>query len=204
MEKSLLEYDKNLEDLERQREKLEIVMQRMGQEWEESGAGVGWLGSLDLPATSQEIEIPASPILSMTDIHENLPVNAIASPLFSNILSTNSGPSPEYLQSLLNVNEALLAQSLANTTPMLTPIDERLDEPMLIRDNESNKITSLLITPQDTPDLKETFSDQQDYISNVEPESEVIFSPLTENKKISNSNSINSNNNNNGQGPIQL
>jgi hypothetical protein len=35
MEKSLLEYDKNLEDLERQREKLEIVMQRMGQEWEE-------------------------------------------------------------------------------------------------------------------------------------------------------------------------
>jgi hypothetical protein len=138
-------------------------------------------------------------------IDENHPSNAISPPLFSNILSTNSGPSPEYLQSLLNVNEALLAQSLANTTPMLTPIDERLDEPILISHNEPNKITSLLITPQDTPDLKNTFSDQHDYISNVEPESELIFSPISENSKLSKSTSINtSNTNNNDQGPIQL
>jgi hypothetical protein len=35
MDKTLIDYDKNLEELERQREKLEIVMQMMGQEWEE-------------------------------------------------------------------------------------------------------------------------------------------------------------------------
>lgn len=35
MDKTLIDYDKNLEELERQREQLEIVMQMMGQEWEE-------------------------------------------------------------------------------------------------------------------------------------------------------------------------
>lgn len=35
MEKSLNDYDKNLEELERQREKLEEVMKVMGQEWSE-------------------------------------------------------------------------------------------------------------------------------------------------------------------------
>lgn len=35
MEKSLNDYDKNLEELERQREKLEEVMKMMGQEWSE-------------------------------------------------------------------------------------------------------------------------------------------------------------------------
>ena len=35
MEKTLIDYDKNLQELERQREQLEIVMQKMGQEWEE-------------------------------------------------------------------------------------------------------------------------------------------------------------------------
>lgn len=35
MEKSINDYDKNLEELERQRENLEMVMKMMGQEWEE-------------------------------------------------------------------------------------------------------------------------------------------------------------------------
>lgn len=35
MDKTLIDYDKNLEELERQRENLKVVMQRMGQEWEE-------------------------------------------------------------------------------------------------------------------------------------------------------------------------
>lgn len=34
MEKSLSDYDESLEALERQREELELVMQKMGQEWE--------------------------------------------------------------------------------------------------------------------------------------------------------------------------
>ncbi|KAF7732854.1 hypothetical protein EC973_000130 [Apophysomyces ossiformis] len=46
MEKSLSDYDRTLEELDRQREKLQRVVQKMGQEWEESGAGIGWLGSL--------------------------------------------------------------------------------------------------------------------------------------------------------------
>lgn len=35
MDKTLKDYDKNLEDLEIQRTKLEKVMKMMGQEWEE-------------------------------------------------------------------------------------------------------------------------------------------------------------------------
>lgn len=35
MEKSLMDYDQSLEALEKQREELELVMQRMGKEWEE-------------------------------------------------------------------------------------------------------------------------------------------------------------------------
>lgn len=35
MEKSLSDYDQSLEELERQREELELVMKKMGQEWEE-------------------------------------------------------------------------------------------------------------------------------------------------------------------------
>ena len=35
MEKSLHEYDQNLQELERQRENLENVMKLMGQEWDE-------------------------------------------------------------------------------------------------------------------------------------------------------------------------
>ncbi|KAI8381180.1 uncharacterized protein BYT42DRAFT_485012, partial [Radiomyces spectabilis] len=91
-------YDQSLEDLERQREHLKTVMEKMGQEWEESGAGIGWLGSLDIP-TAAPIE---------TALTEQ--------PLLSNILRPSTGPSPDYLQSLLNVNEALLAQSLANSS----------------------------------------------------------------------------------------
>ncbi|KAI7876119.1 hypothetical protein K492DRAFT_239937 [Lichtheimia hyalospora FSU 10163] len=46
MEKSLLDYDQSLEELNRQKQKLEIVMKRMGEEWAESGAGVGWLNDI--------------------------------------------------------------------------------------------------------------------------------------------------------------
>ncbi|KAL7333477.1 hypothetical protein PS15p_202378 [Mucor circinelloides] len=230
MDKTLIDYDKNLEELERQREKLEIVMQMMGQEWEESGAGIGWLGQLDLPETNSQdpISIPttASTITAPTtltlntatattsDKLDNLTMTAksgtvametssneilsIASPqpLFSNILSQTTGPSPEYLQSLLNVNEALLAQSLANngdnhnsttdvcqpSTPMLTPIEEHRE--MLL----DTSLNSPMITPQqddddDTPLDEDVNNTPRDYMGAVNPDSEMILSPLTTNNK---------------------
>ncbi|CAO3690283.1 unnamed protein product [Rhizopus stolonifer] len=123
MDKTLIDYDKNLEELERQRENLKVVMQRMGQEWEESGAGIGWLGSLDIPIPEQAKPQP---------------------PLLPNILQSTTGPSPEYLHSLLNMNEDLLAQSLAsNPTPLLSPSEEEeITEP-------HNIIPSPLVTPVD-------------------------------------------------------
>ncbi|KAJ8659993.1 hypothetical protein O0I10_004220 [Lichtheimia ornata] len=46
MEKSLLDYDQSLEELKRQKQHLQLVMQKMGEEWAESGAGVGWLDNI--------------------------------------------------------------------------------------------------------------------------------------------------------------
>lgn len=233
MDKTLIDYDKNLEELERQREKLEIVMQMMGQEWEESGAGIGWLGQLDLPETNTQdpaLPIPVATSTATTSIAISTldTATAIASdklesmttaaaepgtvameaasneilsiashpPLFSNILSQATGPSPEYLQSLLNVNEALLAQSLANngddqtsttnvyqpSTPMLTPIEEHRE--MLL----DTKLNSPMTTPQqddddDTPLEEDVNNTPRDYMGAVNPDSEVILSPLTTNSK---------------------
>ncbi|KAL9546999.1 hypothetical protein MBANPS3_006386 [Mucor bainieri] len=234
MDKTLIDYDKNLEELERQREKLEIVMQMMGQEWEESGAGIGWLGQLDLPETTTQnpaLPIPATASTTTTTTTTAISAldtaTAIASdkldsvtmatdsgtvamettpnellsiashpPLFSNILSQATGPSPEYLQSLLNVNEALLAQSLANngdthtsttnvyqpSTPMLTPIEEHRE--MLL----DTKLNSPMTTPQqddddDTPLEEDVNNTPRDYMGAVNPDSEMILSPLTTNNK---------------------
>ncbi|GAN10587.1 hypothetical protein MAM1_0372c10131 [Mucor ambiguus] len=241
MDKTLIDYDKNLEELERQREKLEIVMQMMGQEWEESGAGIGWLGQLDLPETSAQDPALPIPVItstatttttistldttttitsdkldSITTVAESGTVAmetasgtiametasnetlSIVShpPLFSNILTQATGPSPEYLQSLLNVNEALLAQSLANngddhtsmtnayqpSTPMLTPIEEHRE--MLL----DTKLNSPMTTPQqddddDTPLEEDVNNTPRDYLGAVNPDSEMILSPLATNSK---------------------
>ncbi|KAI8087700.1 uncharacterized protein B0P05DRAFT_635414 [Gilbertella persicaria] len=232
MDKTLIEYDKNLQDLERQREQLELVMQKMGQEWEESGAGIGWLGSLDLPTvdsvSSDTTNTPSTTVTetslseltnetvldatispsipdttsSKDDIsHCNSPKSDLLTlshqPLFTNILSQTTGPSPEYLQSLLNVNEALLAQSLANntthqspSTPMLTPAEET--------NMFDNKINTLVITPDNqTPDDADSPSSDfqqntpRDYMGNVNPETEMIVSPLASTRKQLNSSSNN-------------
>ncbi|KAG0734870.1 hypothetical protein G6F57_013625 [Rhizopus arrhizus] len=130
MDKTLIDYDKNLEELERQRENLKVVMQRMGQEWEESGAGIGWLGSLDIPTDNSNIKQQQQP----------------QPQLLPNVLQPTTGPSPEYLQSLLHMNEALLAQSLANNpTPMLSPSKE---------EETLTDISSPLITPNDNEQQK--------------------------------------------------
>ncbi|KAI8637063.1 hypothetical protein BD408DRAFT_425138 [Parasitella parasitica] len=221
MDKTLIDYDKNLEELERQREKLEIVMQMMGQEWEESGAGIGWLGQLDLPEAN--IQDPVSPIptatttalhtitsdkldesaesgtVAMETIAANIKStsNEILSlsthqPIFSNILSHTAGPSPEYLQSLLNVNEALLAQSLANnsndsssstiyrpSTPMLSPAEEEYRELLLDTKLNSPVIICQQDNDDDTPIEEDIHNTPRDYMATMNPESEIIISPIT-------------------------
>ncbi|KAG2230127.1 hypothetical protein INT48_006284 [Thamnidium elegans] len=180
MDKTLKDYDKNLEDLEIQRTKLENVMKMMGQEWEESGAGIGWLGSLDLVPIIQEtkqdtsIKAEAAQTITTTTTSNNNNNNAndksISLPFSSNILSESTGPSPEYLQSLLNVNDTLLAQSLANhsnATPMLTHIEDQLSD-MLI--NTTDCLSSPLLTP--------TTNTDSDYMENANPHSEMVISPL--------------------------
>ncbi|KAG1050070.1 hypothetical protein G6F46_011436 [Rhizopus delemar] len=87
MDDAIEEYTEALEALEKQRESLELVMLKMGEEWEESGAGIGWMRE------------------------ENGLCQKSLSPSNS---ETTSKPSHDYLQSLLNVNDELLAQSLAS------------------------------------------------------------------------------------------
>ncbi|CAO3617709.1 unnamed protein product [Mucor hiemalis] len=95
MDDALLKYDESLEALEKQRKDLERVMKRMGAEWEESGAGIGWMGdNLFKESSSRDTSPPL-----MTLMHS----------------VTSSEPSHDYLQSLLNVNDELLTKSLAST-----------------------------------------------------------------------------------------
>lgn len=97
MDDALLKYDESLEALEKQRKDLERVMKRMGAEWEESGAGIGWMGDNLFKESSASND--TSPPL-MTLMHS----------------VTSSEPSHDYLQSLLHVNDELLQQSLTSTS----------------------------------------------------------------------------------------
>lgn len=115
MDDTLLKYDQSLEALEKQREKLELVMKKMGAEWEErytkkitkkkkistkhdnnSGAGVGWMGDMlySNSSTTSNNKSPPPPLLMPS-------------------ITSSSEPSHDYLQTLLNVNDQLLAESLA-------------------------------------------------------------------------------------------
>ncbi|CAO3685348.1 unnamed protein product [Rhizopus stolonifer] len=106
-ENNTIKYAEKLEALEKQRESLELVMLKMGEEWEESGAGIGWMRDDKL----ENITAPS-----------------------------DKEPSHDYLQSLLNVNDQLLAQSLAslpsyntqendnNTCPLLSSMISPLSE----------------------------------------------------------------------------
>ncbi|KAI9321870.1 hypothetical protein BX666DRAFT_1813053, partial [Dichotomocladium elegans] len=118
-EKSLQDYDESLRELEEQRVILERVMEKMGQEWEESGAGIAWLGSLDLPC-----QAPTTTKTILEDFGR-LP-GSLPAPLVEHtepaILE-----SPAYVQSILNANETLLAQGVyshPNATSTPTTPDE--------------------------------------------------------------------------------
>ncbi|KAI9279388.1 hypothetical protein BY458DRAFT_503023 [Sporodiniella umbellata] len=84
-EKEVREYSETLKELEKQRESLEWVMLKMGEEWEESGPGIGWMEG-------------KSTLRNMA----------------ATTTTTHNEPSHDYLQSLLNINDQLLAQSLAS------------------------------------------------------------------------------------------
>ncbi|RUS34162.1 hypothetical protein BC938DRAFT_482213 [Jimgerdemannia flammicorona] len=43
MEKYMIEYDESMEALEKERIRLELIVERMDREWAVSGAGVGWM-----------------------------------------------------------------------------------------------------------------------------------------------------------------
>lgn len=84
--------------------------------------------------------------------------------------SSTSGPSAEYLGSLLNVNEDLLAQSLANTStpspaphhqptsipgiplPLATPNSESILTTTSTTDEDQSKRTLYVTSPPITPD----------------------------------------------------
>ncbi|KAI8875074.1 hypothetical protein K501DRAFT_234177 [Backusella circina FSU 941] len=119
MDDTLSKYDESLEALERQRESLELVMQRMGEEWEESGAGIGWLKDsfYQAPMTNNKlIKNPKSNNNGSSQV-PNL------SHLMQSVNTTD--PSPDYLLTLLNVNDELVAQSLAS----LPSSDDTRDSP---------------------------------------------------------------------------
>lgn len=95
--------------------------------------------------------------------------------------SSTSGPSAEYLGSLLNVNEDLLAQSLANTStpspaphhqptsipgislPLATPNSESILTTTSTTDEDQSKRTLYVTSPPITPDeslLKDAIHEQ--------------------------------------------
>ncbi|KAI8099592.1 uncharacterized protein BX664DRAFT_272914 [Halteromyces radiatus] len=146
MDKSIHDYEQSLVDLKRQQEQLELVMQKMGEEWNESGPGINWLKTLQSPPLqTDELTTKTSTIRDDTDLV------CLASPSTPDDNMTNTEendrlfhifqqpqPSPEYLQSLLHVNETLLAQSLASTA---------MNDHTLETSNETSTYSTCQFTP---------------------------------------------------------
>ncbi|KAI9312398.1 hypothetical protein BX666DRAFT_2031136 [Dichotomocladium elegans] len=141
MDKSLFDYEQSLEALERQREELELVMQRMGKEWEESGPGIGWLGTLKLP--SREPSPSAGPSLmylgSLLNVNEDL-----LSESFANVSTSPS----EQKQQEQHSEEALQGYPL----DLATPGDEAGNEPPLELEKSIAQSTTYVVSPPVTPD----------------------------------------------------
>ncbi|KAI7847187.1 hypothetical protein BDC45DRAFT_542146 [Circinella umbellata] len=211
MDKTLSDYDQSLEELERQREHLELVMKTMGQEWEESGAGIGWMQLQQTTSNSNDSDIvipdeqeeeiiaedqkrtsesfekdtllqqsiqtasneplvdelhdpyPPTPISPETQQNKNLDngLHVIIEPTQSthesslHLLmqqatpSSSNGPSADYLQSLLNVNEALLAQSLTDPTPPSSNHSQDYQLQESVNNNNTTTSTSTSTTKEE-------------------------------------------------------
>ncbi|KAJ2955180.1 hypothetical protein NQZ79_g8782 [Umbelopsis isabellina] len=135
MEKSLDDYDKSLQALDKEKEKLEILMRRMGQEWAESGAGIGWMGSLD------GLTSPAEQ--STTDTSPDLDGNSefLISP-----------PISDYVQSLLNANQqAQISPSDATVLESSQPLTEIIAPPPLNTKKRSSLIVKTPFKLSDSP-----------------------------------------------------
>ncbi|KAI9285748.1 hypothetical protein BC943DRAFT_322947 [Umbelopsis sp. AD052] len=102
MEKTLSDYDKSLDALDKEKERLENVMRLMGEEWAESGAGIGWMGSLDQDQKSHSTT--AGLAITSFDVVTNNQPNG------SEYLT--SPPISDYVQSLINANQQAQTQEL--------------------------------------------------------------------------------------------
>ncbi|KAI8377669.1 uncharacterized protein BYT42DRAFT_476815, partial [Radiomyces spectabilis] len=108
MDRTFQDYDQSLLDLEEQRRSMELLMKKMGQEWEISGAGIGWMGDIsstqaNVPSVEarQELQtvITAAKLTAMSQQHTH---------------NYCENTSPDFLQTLMNMNESLLNQSAAD------------------------------------------------------------------------------------------
>ncbi|CEP09294.1 hypothetical protein [Parasitella parasitica] len=160
MDDTLSEYDESLKVLEKQKERLELVMKKMGAEWEESGAGIGWMA--DVLSNPQTLQNDTVANASSSGSVSSIGSKSKTLPLL-HMIHTNAGPSQDYLQTLLNVNEELLAQSLASA------IDGDTEE--LI---SSNSEYNIVITPPPPP-----ASSSNDNISTFVAQQQLISPPLT-------------------------
>ncbi|CAO3591613.1 unnamed protein product [Absidia cylindrospora] len=189
MDKSIHNYDQSLNDLERQKEQLELVMQQMGEEWAESGPGVNWLKTLQSPLLQSDEQPLDDPRVTTTMTlptmgMEDMDLVGLASPLTPDTpmhaddklfhILQQPEPSPEYLQSLLNVNETLLAQSLAaapihakqhtnnnnfvstTTTALLSPSSDGVGSYVY---NPIDTTPTTFHTPPTTPEDEENVTD---------------------------------------------
>ncbi|ORX57966.1 hypothetical protein DM01DRAFT_1405640 [Hesseltinella vesiculosa] len=126
MDRSIDEYDQSLVDLERQKEQLELLMKKMGQEWEQSGAGIGWLHTLqETPQRRDEPRINTrAPVSEPQDDMMALasPITPDTAPLGDHnpFFPNQPDPSSQYLESLLNAG-GLVAST---PTPPMTPGDD--------------------------------------------------------------------------------
>lgn len=172
MDDTLSKYDESLQALEKQRESLELVMKRMGAEWEESGAGIGWLGDIMSNASSSDQQDDLVNVSSSTSSYSAPHSSSSSSlkkqslPLF-HMMQTNAGPSHDYLQTLLNVNDELLAQSLASSAS----IEEDTD-PGVSNNHSNTREYSITINPPLSSSNINAFAVQQQ-------QQQLISPPLT-------------------------
>ncbi|KAI9299424.1 hypothetical protein BJ944DRAFT_274245 [Cunninghamella echinulata] len=163
MDKTIDDYSQSLVDLERQKQQLEQVMKKMGEEWEESGAGIGWLHSLQSPriAIDHHHQLHReNQVDEVVEEEEESDLMALTSPLTPEEVKdrhlfqffSHHHHSPDYLDSLLTMNETLLAQSVnANTSSSSSsPLSSTATTPTI--NTTLSSLSSSMVTPPITPD----------------------------------------------------
>ncbi|KAL7323792.1 hypothetical protein PS15p_210396 [Mucor circinelloides] len=182
MDDALSSYDESLQALEKQRESLELVMKRMGAEWEESGAGIGWLGDImsNVSASDQQdgmVNAAPSSASSYSAPHSSssMLLKNQSLPLF-HMMQTNAGPSHDYLQTLLNVNDELLAQSLASSANVEGDIDP--DSSSTLSNTREYNIT--ISTPPSSSNINNTNAFVVQQQQQQQQQLQLISPPLAE------------------------